>query len=89
MQGEPHCAQSDKSPAFRRIQDNDVQYVDPLDRLAELCLYNQQLALSLHAAHTMVEENRDIATASLIETWIDETKRRLGFLFESSRHTGT
>lgn len=51
----------------QRIKDNDAQYVDPLDMLTELCRDNRQLSLSLRAAHPMVEEHRDIPTASLIE----------------------
>ena len=69
----------------RRIKDNDADYVDPLDMLAELREDNQSLSKSLREAHDMVAEHRDIASASLIETWIDETERRIWFLFESSR----
>jgi starvation-inducible DNA-binding protein len=72
----------------QQIKDSYAQYLDPLDMLAELCQDNQQLSLSLRAAHAMVEEHRDIPTASLIENWIGETERRIWFLFESSRHTG-
>jgi starvation-inducible DNA-binding protein len=70
---------------LQRIADNDADYVDPLDMLAELRQDNQTLSASLREAHDMVDEHRDIATASLIETWIDETERRTWFLFESSR----
>jgi starvation-inducible DNA-binding protein len=69
----------------QRIKDNDSLYVDPHGMLAELCEDNQHLALFLRAAHELVEEHRDIATASLIENWIDETERRIWFLFESGR----
>jgi starvation-inducible DNA-binding protein len=69
----------------RRIKDNDADYVDPLDMLAELREDNQSLSKSLREAHDMVAEHRDIASASLIETWIEETERRIWFLFESSR----
>jgi starvation-inducible DNA-binding protein len=58
----------------QRIKDNDADYVEPLDMLAEL-----------REVHDVVDEHRDIATASLIENWIDETERRTWFLFESSR----
>ncbi|HEY0803397.1 MAG TPA: DNA starvation/stationary phase protection protein [Steroidobacteraceae bacterium] len=71
---------------IQRIRDNDAEYVDPLDMLAELREDNQALAGRLREAHEMVEEHRDIATASLIESWIDETERRTWCLFESSRN---
>jgi starvation-inducible DNA-binding protein len=69
----------------QRIKDNDADYVDPLDMLAELREDNQTLAARLREVHDVVDEHRDIATASLIENWIDETERRTWFLFESSR----
>src|SRR6266436_5708227 len=70
---------------IQRIKDNDADYVDPLDMLAELREDNITLAARLREVHDMVDEMRDIATASLIENWIDETERRTWFLFESSR----
>ena len=70
---------------FQRIKDNDADYVDPLDMLAELREDNQTLAARLREVHGVVDEVGDIATASLIENWIDETERRTWFLFESSR----
>jgi starvation-inducible DNA-binding protein len=71
---------------IQRIKDNDADYVDPLDMLAELREDNQTLAARLREVHDVVDEVRDIATAGLIENWIDETERRTWFLFESSRH---
>jgi starvation-inducible DNA-binding protein len=73
----------------QRIQDNDAEYVDPLDMLAELREDNNVLATRLREIHALVDEHRDIATASLIENWIDETERRTWFLFESGRHGGS
>ena len=70
---------------IQRIKDNDAEYVAPNDMLAELREDNQTLAARLREVHDMVDEHRDIATASLIENWIDETERRTWFLFESSR----
>ena len=70
---------------MQRIEDNDAEYVDPLDMLAELREDNETLASRLREVHDVVDELRDIATASLIENWIDETERRTWFLFESSR----
>lgn len=75
---------------LQRIQDNDADYVDPLDMLAELREDNQQLAARLREAHNVTDEHRDIASSSLLENWIDESERRTWFLFEASRvsHTG-
>ncbi|HEY2675785.1 MAG TPA: DNA starvation/stationary phase protection protein [Steroidobacteraceae bacterium] len=70
---------------MQRIKDNDAEYVDPLDMLAELREDNTTLAARLREVHDVVNEFRDIATASLIENWIDETERRTWFLFEASR----
>ncbi|MEP7316613.1 MAG: DNA starvation/stationary phase protection protein [Sphingomicrobium sp.] len=69
----------------QRLPDNDADYVEPLDMLAELREDNKTLAARLREAHGVCEEHRDIATASLIEVWIDETERRTWFLFEASR----
>jgi starvation-inducible DNA-binding protein len=70
---------------IQRVSDNDADYVEPLDMLAELREDNKSLAARLREVHDIVDEVRDIATASLIENWIDETERRTWFLFESSR----
>jgi starvation-inducible DNA-binding protein len=69
----------------QRLKDNDADYVEPLDILAELADDNKTLAGRLREAHNVCEEHRDIATASLIEVWIDETERRTWFLFETTR----
>ncbi|HEY4211083.1 MAG TPA: DNA starvation/stationary phase protection protein [Steroidobacteraceae bacterium] len=70
---------------LQRIKDNDADYVEPLDMLAELREDNMALAASLRQVHNVCDEHGDIATASLIEVWIDETERRTWFLFEASR----
>src|SRR3954447_13097036 len=70
---------------LQRLVDNDAEYVSPLDMLAELREDNQRLAASMRAAHGMCDERGDVATASLLEVWIDEVERRVWFLFESSR----
>src|SRR5246500_2193974 len=67
----------------QRILDNDADYVEPSDMLAELREDNASLTASLREAHELCEKHRDIATASLIEVWIDETERRAWFLFET------
>jgi len=71
---------------MQRVRDNDAEYVEPSDMLAELREDNKALAGRLREAHNVCEEHRDIATASLIEVWIDETERRTWFLFEAGRH---
>jgi len=70
---------------LQRISDNDADYVEPEDMLAELREDSKTLAARLREAHNVCEEHNDIATASLIEVWIDETERRTWFLFEASR----
>ena len=69
----------------QRVLDNDAEYVEPLDMLAELAEDNRTLAARLREAHNVCDEHRDVATASLIEVWIDETERRAWFLFEATR----
>jgi starvation-inducible DNA-binding protein len=71
---------------LQRVQDNDAEYVSPLDMLAELRDDNKQLAASLRETHGVCDEAEDVASASLIEVWIDETERRTWFLFEATRH---
>ena len=70
---------------LQSVTDNDADYVEPLDMLAELRDDNQQMAASLRAAHELCDGHGDIATASLIENWTDETERRTWFLFEITR----
>jgi starvation-inducible DNA-binding protein len=69
----------------QRVADNDAEYVEPLDMIAELTDDNKTLAARLREAHNVCDEHRDLATASLIEVWIDETERRAWFLFETTR----
>jgi starvation-inducible DNA-binding protein len=69
---------------LQRIPDNDADYVDPLDMLAELRSDNQALITSLREAHDLCAEENDVATTSLIETWIDQAERRVWFLYEAS-----
>jgi starvation-inducible DNA-binding protein len=70
---------------LQRVSDNDGTYVEPEDMLAELREDSKTLAARLREAHGVCEEHNDIATASLIEVWIDETERRTWFLFEAGR----
>lgn len=69
----------------QRVLDNDAGYVEPEDMLAELGEDNKALAARLREVHDVCADGRDIATASLIEVWIDETEKRTWFLFEASR----
>ena len=65
--------------------DNDADFVEPLDMLAELRDDNKTIAARLRESHGVCDDHGDIATASLIEVWIDETERRTWFLFEAGR----
>jgi starvation-inducible DNA-binding protein len=69
----------------QRIPDNDAEFVQPADMLAELGDDNRTLASRLRQAHNVCEEHGDVASASLIEVWLDETERRSWFLFEANR----
>lgn len=71
--------------AKQRLLDNNADYVDPKDMLAELHGDNKQLVAELRRTHELCDEYADVATASLIEVWIDETEQRAWFLYESSR----
>ena len=72
----------------QKILDNDADYVDPQDMLAELRDDNRQLVAELRQVHELCENHNDVATASLVEVWIDESERRAWFLFEAARSTG-
>ncbi|MDH2347575.1 DNA starvation/stationary phase protection protein [Bradyrhizobium sp. SSUT18] len=69
----------------QRILDNDADYVEPQDMLAELRSDNQQLTREMRRVHELCDEYGDVATASLLENWIDETERRIWFLYETGR----
>jgi starvation-inducible DNA-binding protein len=69
----------------QRLKDNDAEYVDPQDMLAELREDNQSLTVTMREVHDVCDEHGDVATASLLEVWIDETERRTWFLFEATR----
>jgi starvation-inducible DNA-binding protein len=70
---------------LQRVLDNDADYVTPQDMLAELRDDNRQLVENLRETHGLCDEHGDVATASLIENWIDEAERRTWFLFEAGR----
>lgn len=72
---------------LQRVLDNDADYVTPLDMLAELRDDNKQLCVSMRILHELCDEHNDVATASLIENWLDETEQRVWFLYETTRRT--
>ena len=72
---------------LQRVSDNEADYVTPLDMLAELREDNKQLTNEMRRTHDLCDEHGDVATASLLENWIDEAERRTWFLFEAGRST--
>jgi starvation-inducible DNA-binding protein len=66
----------------QRLKDNNEESVAPKDMLAELCTDNRELTKSLRSTHAVCDRHNDVATASLIEPWIDESERRAWFLAE-------
>ncbi len=72
---------------LQRLADNNADFVTPEDMLSELREDNMQVAAAMRAVHDLCEEERDVATASLLEVWIDEAERRIWFLFEATRRS--
>ncbi len=70
---------------LQRIADNDAEYVTAPDMLSELHEDEKALTLSMRAVHTLCDDAGDVATASLLENWIDQSQRRSWFLFEATR----
>jgi len=70
---------------LQRVLDNDADYVTPRDMLAELGDDNLELAARMRVVHELCDQHRDVATASLLEVWIDEAERRTWFLYETTR----
>ncbi len=70
---------------LQRVLDNDAEFVTPMDMLAELRGDNKELVARLRETHDLCDRHRDVATASLLENWIDEAERRTWFLFEATR----
>jgi starvation-inducible DNA-binding protein len=69
----------------QKIEDNDAEFVTPEDMLAELAEDNRSMAKAMRQAHGICDEHEDVATASLLENYIDETERRAWFLYEATR----
>jgi starvation-inducible DNA-binding protein len=74
---------------LQRFLDNDADYVTPRDMLAELREDNKQLVSHMRETHALCDEHDDVASASLLENWIDEAEQRTWFLFEASRTSGS
>jgi len=72
---------------LQRLADNDADYVAPDDMLAELRDDNQRLTASMRETHEVCDEHGDVATTSLLENWIDQTERRVWFLYEATRRS--
>ena len=70
---------------LQRLSDNDADYVDAGDMLSELREDNRALVASMREAHDLCSDENDVATTSMLEIWIDETERRIWFLFETTR----
>lgn len=66
----------------QRLKDNDATAIRPSDMLADLLSDNRQLAAAMRKTHEVCDKYGDVATASLLENWIDETERRAWFLSE-------
>lgn len=71
---------------LQRLRDNDAAFVTPRDMLSELREDNKKLAASMRQLHGVCDEQGDVATAGLLEAWIDEAETRTWFLFEATRH---
>jgi starvation-inducible DNA-binding protein len=74
---------------LQRLLDNDASYVEPADMLAELLDDNKQLAAFMRQTHELCDDHDDVATESLLEEFIDQTEKRVWFLFEASRGVQT
>jgi starvation-inducible DNA-binding protein len=70
---------------LQRVKNNDESFVPPGDMLRELMEDNKALASAMRQAHELCDAHRDLASASLLENWIDEAEKRVWFLFEASR----
>jgi starvation-inducible DNA-binding protein len=70
---------------LQRIKDNDEDYVPALDMLQELMNDNKSMIEHMREAHKVADDHEDVATASLLENFIDQTEKRCWFLFEASR----
>jgi len=70
---------------LQRIKDNDADFVSPVDMLRELTADNKLVVAHMREAHKLADKHEDVATASLLEMFIDSAEKRTWFLFEASR----
>jgi starvation-inducible DNA-binding protein len=70
---------------LQSLEDNDADFVPPAMMLNELMNDNKKVAAAMRKAHDVADEHEDVATASLIENWIDQAEKRTWFLFEAAR----
>lgn len=70
---------------LQTVKDNDEDFVAPQAMLKDLVNENKKMAKNLRAAHKLCDDAEDVATASLLEVYIDDTERRTWFLFETTR----
>ncbi|RTL73470.1 MAG: DNA starvation/stationary phase protection protein [Bradyrhizobiaceae bacterium] len=73
---------------LQTIKDNDEDYVPPREMLRELMNDNKHLVAEMRKAHEVADKGGDVATTSILETFIDEAERRTWFLFEATRQEG-
>lgn len=83
--GQPTLRSIGQIAKLQRVADNDADFVSAEDMLAELREDNMALAASMRETHDVCDEHGDVATASLLENWIDQTEKRIWFLFEAGR----
>lgn len=74
---------------LQRVEDNDADFVDPLDMLAELRDDNKDLVHRMRITHELTDEHKDYGTSALLDEWIDQAEKRHWFLFEATRRTGS
>lgn len=86
--GQPTLRSIGHIARLSHIKDNNEEFVSPYDMLTELLEDNKAMAEALRDAHKVCDDNEDIATASLLENFLDETEKRTWFLFEAARGAG-
>jgi starvation-inducible DNA-binding protein len=83
--GQPTLRSISDISRHQRLEDNDAPYVEPSDMLAELREDNQRVVAAMREAHDICDEHNDVASASLLENFIDDAERRVWFLYEAGR----
>lgn len=83
--GLPTLRSINQISSLQRVNDNEAEYVEAADMLSELRQDNSALAAHMREAHEVCDKYGDVASASLLENWIDDAEKRIWFLFESAR----